>query len=99
MDLTPQTARASNCWTTRKTEVFPVSGAPGEADKIPDEEVTPEMIEAGQRCLDELFDATVEAGADAGLMCIPGGWAEAVFRAMSNKRNRPPAVSFPRDSS
>ena len=29
----------------RKIEAFPMSGAPGDADKIPEIEVTPEMIE------------------------------------------------------
>jgi hypothetical protein len=54
----------------------------------PQFEITPEMIEAGQRCLDDLFDATVEAGSESGLMCIPGGWAEAVYRAMHRMRCR-----------
>jgi hypothetical protein len=62
------------------------------ADKNPCEEieVTPMMVKAGERCLDELFDATVEAGSAAGLMCIPGGWAEAVYRAMTYAKSRPP---------
>jgi hypothetical protein len=55
-------------------------------------EVTPEMIEVGQRCLDDLFDATVELGADVGLMCIPGGWAEAVFLAMNRAKRLQPVA-------
>jgi hypothetical protein len=74
---------------------FPMSGAPDRtADKNP--ETTPEMIKAGQRCLDDLFDATVDAGSDAGLMCIPGGWAEAVYRAMTHTIGRLPDPSNPK---
>ena len=61
----------------------------GENPKAEDNPVTPAMIEAGRRRLDELFDATVEAGSDVGLMCIPGGWAEAVYRAMSDASGQP----------
>ncbi len=48
-------------------------------------EITPEMIRAGERCLDDLLDAAIPPG--SGLMCIPGGWAKEVYVAM--RRSRP----------
>ena len=70
-----------------------VDKAAPEGAGAPGIEMTPAMIDAGQRCLDDLFDATVEVGSDVGLMCIPGGWAEAVYRAMSGAIGRPPEAS------
>jgi hypothetical protein len=60
--------------------------AKAEGAGAPAIEVTPEMVEVGQRCLDDLFDATLDPGLESGLQCIPGGWAEAVYRAMYRKR-------------
>lgn len=42
--------------------------------------ITPIMIAAGQACLDELIDRATAPG--EGLVCIPDGWAEAVYRVM-----------------
>jgi hypothetical protein len=47
-------------------------------------EITPEMIEAGQDMLDHLLDRSLAPG--EGLGAIPDGWAEAVFRAMLERR-------------
>jgi hypothetical protein len=87
MELTPHATKARFRRTMQEPSRFShVWRARPYADKIP--EITPEMIRAGQRCLDELFDATVDAGSDAGLMCIPGGWAEAVYLAMTDTSGR-----------
>lgn len=77
--------------TKAKAHKEPVESAAVESAGAPETEieVTAAMIEAGDLCLDNLFDATAPSGRDEGLMCIPGGWAEAVFRAMWGKRNRP----------
>ena len=69
--------------------------SPNNAGAPVTEEVTPAMIKAGDRCLDELFDATLDPGSESGLTCIPGGWAEAVYRAM--RRCARPAASDPKD--
>jgi hypothetical protein len=50
--------------------------------------ITPEMIEAGERCLDHLFEVAIEPFSETGLMCSPIGWAEKVYLAMWRKRNR-----------
>jgi hypothetical protein len=47
----------------------------------PEIEITPEMIEAGERCLNNLLDGTIQD--TQGLHCIPEGWAELVYRAMA----------------
>ncbi len=47
-------------------------------------EITPEMIAAGQRCLEDLFDRAVPSYEN--LSYIPEGWAEAVYRAMQAER-------------
>jgi len=52
-------------------------------------EITPEMIEAGERILNDLLDATIDPASESGLMCIPGGWAEAVYRAMHDTKHHP----------
>ena len=44
-------------------------------------EITPAMIEAGERCLNNLFEGTVMD--TEGLRCIPEGWAERVYLAMA----------------
>ena len=61
-------------------------------DDLPEIRITPEMVEAGQHCLDYLLDRATEP--ESGLMCIPEGWAEAVYRAMHGKRDRQPAVEL-----
>ena len=64
-----------------------------EAAGAPEEiEITREMIDAGEARLNELFDAAIDPGSDVGLMCTPWGWAEAVYRAMQNKRGRRPSA-------
>ena len=69
-----------------------MSGAPKPtAEDIP--EITSEMIEAGQDCLESMLDASLDSGSESGLMCIPAGWAEAVYRAMHEKRGHQGAVS------
>lgn len=49
--------------------------------------ITPEMIKAGQSCLDHLLDRSV--GPTEGLWVIPEDWAEAVYRAMHACRPLP----------
>ncbi len=61
-------------------------------EDIPEIEVTPAMVEAGKARLDYLLDGAIEG--ESGLMCIPSGWAEEVYRAMETARPR--SVSRPR---
>ncbi len=63
-------------------------------------EVTPEMIAAGQRCLNDLFDRAVPVSYE-NLDYIPEGWAEAVYRAMQKQKMEcsVPAKSVPQSAS
>jgi hypothetical protein len=58
-------------------------------DEIP--EITPEMIKAGQDCLDDLFERACSDLEPEGLWAIPPDWAEPVYLAMYRKRNPPRA--------
>ena len=49
-------------------------------------------FEAGERCLDDLFDVAIEPFSERGLMCNPTGWAKKVYLAMSRKKDRPAYV-------
>jgi hypothetical protein len=64
-------------------------GAPAEP------EITPEMIEAGERCLNELLDAALTSP-EAVVLYIPGEWAEAAYRAMYRMRNRQQLADGPK---
>jgi hypothetical protein len=77
------------CSLGASTDSAVEAGAPD--DEI---EITHEMIRAGEACLDDLFDASIEPYSDRGLMCSPGVWAERVFQAMWRKRNRPASVGW-----
>jgi hypothetical protein len=46
-------------------------------------EITPEMIEAGTFCLNQLLDGITP---ESGLMCIPSDWAALIYRAMEKCR-------------
>lgn len=66
-----------------------MSGVPeAKTDNIPQIEVTPEMIAAGQQCLEGLLDGAIDPTSDAGsgLMCIPSDWAKRVYLAMWKAR-------------
>ena len=53
----------------------------------PEIEITPEMIEAGEECLNNLIDRAVESADDV-VLSIPKGWVKKVYLAMQRIRNR-----------
>ena len=59
-------------------------------------EVTPEMIEAGERCLNEFLDSVASSSPEVGVLYIPGEWAAAAFRAMCLARDHRPKAYVPK---